>query len=386
MDQKAISNTIKASLIVLLLFETWKSFYPPRFHQGDFKLYFPCEQILARGGNPYDASSRMPCLYSPIVLKTLGAPLLRFSPTTAQYLWVFLKLLVVVGLIFLWKRYFFNLSLGVFELIFFALAYGNPFLIDIGAGNISGFEQFFLWSGFAFLLADRPFLFGLCVALAAQAKLTPLLFLSLLLIWKKPRWSAFLGSLAFFAALFGLNFIFYPHLMDSFFKTLRAGQGSWWYEVGGINPSSFAFFVQLSQLEWPGNLARAATFATILTSGFIGILGGLSLWTYIKKIRPYWASDPAMPLKVIFWFCALYALSMPRFKNYSYILMLVPTLYIVKSISLAWQVPILICCFLDRRAVLHGVPAAFFLAYFNLYAVLLVWAAYTVYFKRNGNL
>jgi hypothetical protein len=111
----------------------------------------------------------------------------------------------------LWQRRIVARQDVVPALFYFTFAFGSAALVDVTAGNIAIFEQLLLWLGFAALLSRRWWTFALLVVVAAQAKLTPVFFLGLLLVIdERPRWSPFLGGSLLFALAVGANAVLLP--------------------------------------------------------------------------------------------------------------------------------------------------------------------------------
>ena len=220
----------------------------PENHQWDFRVYYSAAKTFDQGYDPYDANQRetvfpapgMEFFYPPVTLYFFQ-PLTALQFGTAYLLWFGLKLLALMLLLLIWHRTFEPLNPRYPMVLFFLLAYSGTLYLDLVAGNIAIFEQLVLWLGFSFLLRRRYLLFGFCIALVAQFKLQPIVFLGLLFVVEaRPRWLELGISLAGFLALFSLNFLLQPVLMQSFIARISAGGGNL-DERGAINPSMLAF-------------------------------------------------------------------------------------------------------------------------------------------------
>lgn len=358
----------------------------PEVTQWDFKLYKSCALTVAAGGNPYSTRDiaktlgwqmGMPCLYPPLVLQAYR-PWAALSPGLrdhgAQLLWSLLKLAAIAGLILLWRR-FVPIRADAPHLLFFLLAYGDPFLVDLRAGNMAALEQLLLWTGLALFAAGKGAGFGLAVAAAAQPKLMPVAFLPLALLRRRPDWKGFSAGTAAFAAIFSLNLL-WPRLAELFYYELVRGEDTWWKEAGKINCSSFAFLRGAAGLLAGGEPGRGAW---LLIAPFAVAVGAETLRASraFSRGRP---DDRESRSELALFYCAAYALLMPRFKDYSYMLLLPPTL---RALSLPLptgrKAALLVCACLNsaeslaRKAGLG--PFAFLFAYFKLYAAAQVWWA-----------
>lgn len=364
----------------------------PYVTQWDFKLYLSCAKTMVLGYNPYDEAQivkacgyqwGMPCLYPPLMLQAYR-PFLWLSPGFEQYgsqfLWSFLKLLSAAGLVALWRRRFVAIRHELLPLAFFLLAYGSPFVVDVRAGNIAVFEQLLLWTGFAFMLSGRDLLFIACTLLAALAKQTPAAFLILLLLRPRPRWGLFLGACAAYLGTLGLNYALSPGLTTAYFEKLTATMSLWRGESGMINCSTDAVLRSILALVMPGRSPE------LLGSMFVAGVLAVSGWAYSRRLAQ---GGEERPLEVVLFSCVAYALVVPRLKDYSYLLLLAPTFYILEktdSSRLRWA--IFICAFINSLKSLGlrlGLgEAAVLLSYFKWYALFLVWVAYLRRFSARG--
>ncbi|MFA6029538.1 MAG: glycosyltransferase family 87 protein [Elusimicrobiota bacterium] len=362
----------------------------PYVTQWDFKLYLSCAKTLGLGFNPYDEGQivkacgyqwGMPCLYPPLMLQVYR-PFLWLSPGFeqygSQYLWSFLKLLAAAGLVALWRKRFVEIRHELFTLLFFLLAYGSPLVVDIRAGNVAVFEQLLLWGGFAFMLSGRDVPFVACILLSALAKQTPAAFLVLLVLRPRPRWGLFLGACVAYAGTLGLNYALFPALTAAYFEKLAATMSIWRGESGLINCSTDAFLRSVLALVSPGRSPEALTL--LFTAGVLAVSG----WAHFRRLTK---GGGERSLEIVFFTCVTYALVVPRLKDYSYLLLLLPTFYILErtdSSRLRWA--IFACAFVNSLKSLglrFGLgEAAVLLSYFKWYALVLVWVAYLRHFAR----
>ncbi len=383
---KKINFWLTAAFLSGLLAWTLWAALSPRAH-WDLKVYMGCSRTLAQGENPYKQDQLLdgitfPCLYTPLILDAYRpfAKLCDATRTQAgRHAWSLLKILAAVALILLWEKWFVPIRFELYPALFFALAYGGPFLLDFRCGNAAAFEQLLLWAGFAAMVSECDWLFGALIALCAQLKFTPLAFLGLLLVRPKPRWGVFAGSVAVFAALMGLNQVFHPGLLSEYFRQLAGGDQAWHYEGGPNNCSTFAFLEQSFEALWT-NRGQATQWAWILCAPLTAAV----LWISFKTLRRL----QTLKEKILF-FCLAYSLVVPRMKDYTYLLLLAPTFFILEepiAPSLRWSILAL--------AVLNSTQGlakplglghvAFLFAYLKLYAAALAWWAYVRYAEKRS--
>jgi hypothetical protein len=293
--------------------------------QHDFRTYYSAAQIYTLGGNPYDAGSlspvagrevRFPFLYPPVTLQ-IWKLFSQFDFQTSYYLFLFLKLVSMAGLIVLWSGYFCK---GRTErslmLIFIIFAFHGTVLRDFNAGNISVFEQLFMWAGLFALLRERYSLSAVLFIIGTLSKpLTLLLFLPLsLVVIRKRKWNFFAAAIGLFVFIHGLSYYFEPGLFHEYINHARLIT-----ERGFENPSTYTFLqdvfdylsahlqIHLSMLSFPFYIITAAS---VLIVGF-------------AAMRKLDLMD-ALILVLL-----MYALIVPRFKDYSYILLIVPAVSVI---------------------------------------------------------
>lgn len=306
----------------------------PENYQWDFRVFYSAAMTFEQGYDPFDANQRetvfpapgMEFFYPPVTLY-LFQPLTAFPYKTAYLLWFGLKLFALMLLLLIWHRTFEPLNPRYPMVLFFLLAYSGTLYLDLAAGNIAIFEQIVLWLGFSFLLRRRYLLFGLCIALVAQFKLQPIVFLGLLFVVEaRPRWLELGTSLASFLALFSLNFLLQPLLMQSFIARISAGGGNL-DERGAINPSMLAFI-----RDGIGILSKTIHQIPQYVDALIyilAVLGILTLCLYFLRIHR--KNNPETDLKSLIYIASLaFCVVAPRMKDYSFVLCLLPTLSILR--------------------------------------------------------
>ncbi|HUU45965.1 MAG TPA: glycosyltransferase family 87 protein [Acidobacteriota bacterium] len=302
-------------------------------YQWDFQMYYHAARADAAGLNPYDPGTvwrlsggryQMRFVYPPLTL-----PFFRLWTNlpyeTAFQLWLVFKLLLLGGLITIWKRYLFPREPTAPFLLILLLAFSATVYIDLIAGNISIIEQFLLWSAFLALLRKKPLLFCGGVLVASLFKLTPIIFVFCLpFLPVRNRWVYVGGSLAAFAAFLGLGYALDPVAYREFFAAAAA------IDEGGSlgNPSLYSLVHEIA--GGAGSLWKS--FPVSVTSVVVYVLAAAAVvaatWRRIRRMPDRDSAEAATA--IIFLACLTYALIMPRFKTYSFILLLPPAYYILR--------------------------------------------------------
>jgi len=329
----------KLAIVALLVYGAGIIFNISRHddYQWDFWIYYNSVRAHAAGLNPYEASSlsqivgspmRNCFAYPPLALYFFR-PFIYLDFATASYLYLFLKCLLLSGLLYLWKKEFLQDKADTLFYFFCLLAFNAAIYIDFAAGNVSLLEQFLLWSAFAFYLKRRWLLFSLCVVAAASFKLVPILFLGLL--WfadEKKRYWYFAGGCAGFGIMLLASYLVAPTWFVEFVQD-SVGRADW--EHGLLNPSTLSFIRDAHDL-------LAAKFGIVISLRILRALFlALAAIVLLISYRAHTALRPVFQKHnekvLIFLACLVYALILPRFKDYSYILLIPPAYFILKKLG-----------------------------------------------------
>jgi len=330
-------------LIVLILFGLYSLFLLLRIaagvdqrYQWDFKTHYCAAQVAERGLNFYD---------QPYLRHFCSPDVQQYYSYTPQSIWFFrffsvfdyptayllfflLKVLALAGLLVLWKKIFLEEEGDLGFFVFALLAFNNALYVDLLAGNVSLFEQLALWLAFFFFLRRRLFLFGLCLVVIANFKVVPLAFLVLLLFLDdKKKYLHFFGWLGAFAGLQVVSFVFSPFLYKEF---LRVFFGMLRETSGILNPSTFVWLQNLLRNLIPKVTGSLPPLALVYS--VFGLLAAVIIWlTGRAVLRLRRRESPDAAKITVFLSCVAYALLMPRFKDYSYVLLLVPAYFALKK-------------------------------------------------------
>ncbi|MEO6525879.1 MAG: glycosyltransferase family 87 protein [Gemmatimonadaceae bacterium] len=312
--------------IAVVVSAIWQIIGKLHVYQWDVIVYWWGGRAFAHGQSPYGAIPGQPeylhFVYPPL-LAAVFAPLSMLNVSATKLLWFALKAVAFWTTVRIWRRAIGPDRPAVPPIFFFTFAFGSAVLVDFTAGNIAVFEQLALWIGFAALLAGRPLMFTLAIVLAAQFKLTPVFFLGLLLvIGERPRWVHFVAGVALFLALAGANVVALPVQTREFFASVTSlGERGWG------NPSTLGVMEdlvdQLRGLRLPFPLATA--YALYLAA-VAGVLHQTVRWWRAARSRG--SENGAMIVLVTL---TVYALVMPRMKDYSYVALLPVAWYVLSG-------------------------------------------------------
>jgi hypothetical protein len=296
-------------------------------YQWDFATYYRAGQAARAGLNPYELDSLtevagtevgFPFAYSPIVLPVFSL-LSRLEFIWAYRLYLGLKVVSLGVLLVLWKVRFLDRDAGLPFYLVCIFGFGGAIYADLAAGNVSIFEQLALWLGFEALRRNRPILFSALVIAASLFKLTPILFLLLLVAPGLPRRTGVLvAALGAFVVVNGLTYLAAPGLYRDFLSVAPQLD-----DRGAINPSTLALLRDLGDV-----LARKGLPVpeAVEWGVYAAFAGGVTLVTGLA-LRRRGGEDSRFPILLA---CLAFALVMPRFKNYAYILLLPPAYFVLR--------------------------------------------------------
>lgn len=356
--------------------------------QWDFRSYYFAGKIALQGGNPYDGQALnqvsgsavvLPFVYPPVTLPFFEL-FSRFDFGVAYQLWYVLKLLLTVLLLYMWRKYLFaDVSADLFAW-FMLLAFGATLYIDLVTGNITMIEQVLIWGGLIALIRGKLWIFSLLIVVAALFKITPLLFIVLLpLLGVRHGWRYVALSLVAIGAVVGAGYLLRPEAWHAFFSAISVAD-----EPGQLgNPSTLALARDI--VESIGQ-KTGAQLPQILSYGvYAGVVVTVVTMTLACARALRRRGAEGWTLMTIYMSCLAYALVMPRFKTYSFILVLPPALYLltrganIKSLGLLFA--------LLALATVTPFPISpylqYFWRYYPLFLVFMVWILLLGMLKRD---
>jgi len=347
----------------------------------DFQTHREAGKIFASGSNPYDADNLPPNVrthflytYPPVTLFFYQLFALT-DYKTAFHIFLILKCILLVGLVYFWKREFLKKDADLFFYIFCLLAFNSAVFIDMIAGNINLVEQVMLWLAFSFYLKHRYIPFCIFVLLAAGFKMTPAFFIILVLLSDdKFKYKYFFGSAGLFLAYLLVQYMILPEHFTGFIRNALTVVG----EIGEVVPSTYKLVSDVSQSL--GKLAGIAVPQAIQFTVVGIIAAGVVFLTYKAYVQLKHSEMADKEMIVVFLVCLIYALIHPRLKDYMYLLLLVPSWYIIKNIRYTKIAPFLFVLFIlsCQRLMLPIASSVMSLiwAYYPLMVAYCVWGIY----------
>jgi len=328
-------------LMAVIIVMAVASIYLHPAKESDFLGFYDAVTAFDHGQNPYsvnaispdDQSAVKPFIYPPYTLY-LFRPFTWLGFATAARLFLTLKLLAIGGLLYLWQRIFaMNEYRGLFYFLV-PLAFSGALIADLRAGNISIFEQLVIWTGFYLYLRGKTVLFGIAIVLTALFKLTPILLLGLLAAkWKKKELACGAILSAVFIGLLAVSAVIWPDLFAHFTKNAHGLTG----EHGEANPSTLALVTDA--MHWFGAKARLTLPAIVPLAIYALLAAGALAVSVATACRLRRMESRQGDLWRICLLCFAFAVIAPRFKDYSYILLIAPAFYLLSSCK--WMNPLL---------------------------------------------
>jgi len=224
----------------------------------------------------------------------------------------------------------------------------------------------------------RLSLFCLSIVLAAIFKIVPILFLGLLFLLdnKKQALTYFGLSVLGYAGIVGVSYLSSPKLFLSF---LTVSQGAL-AESGVNNPSTLALI--LSILNDFGNFIGFPLSPKIAMDIYLAVVTIILIISRRALIALKCMEDIEKEKLALLFICVVYALIVPRFKDYSFILLLAPSFFIIfKAEFMKMQHLIFIIIIFSPYLTLPLVGAAVreLMLYYPLFIAYFVWYLYLRY-------
>jgi hypothetical protein len=304
--------------------------------QWDFAAYYGAASTSARGNNPYDTANvaraigkvnAYPFVYSPVALQVF-APLALLPRVGALRVWAVIKSASLILVLGVWSRYFIPRGTRLWFVALCAFGFRETITRDLLTGNVSLIEQLLLWSGFVLFRRGKFLAFAAMTVAASIFKLTPLWFLLLLLCpglgSDRQRVRVFAVATAALVVIAGTTFWLVPNQCREFARILvQFAPGGPLFERGANAPSMCALLSDCVRMFGPSREP-----ARLLVFGLYGIASSTVLvasWGALQRLARRATSMENRRLWAIILACFVFALVSPRFKDYSYILLLVPT-------------------------------------------------------------
>ena len=340
---------------------------PPDF-QWDLRTYYDSAKAFTAGLNPYDRHPLVIWEYTYLPLSLwIFVPFTWLDQSVALFVWLILKITLLIGLIVLWRLKFLAEEGDGLFYIFCLLAFNSTIFLDMRAGNVSVIEQAFIWLAFFFFLRRNYFWFCVLLMIGSIFKGLPLAFLMLLWLTDSPkRRLYFFGSLAVFGGMIGLTFLVSPNLLFGFLGNATG-------HVESAGPSNFYFIKASFRALY--EMTRLSVPDSVQTFFFYGVAGVVVLLTAWACARLKFVADGE---KVgVFLLCSAYGLLPPYFADYAYIPLIVPAFFIFKRTRLKAFLPLFLIASLSPLNLLPHPSALDYL--WQYYPVLTAYSAFALY-------
>jgi hypothetical protein len=346
----------------------------------DFRTHREAGQILASGSNPYDADILSPKAHTKFLYTYPPATLFFFrlfalpDYKTACHIFLIGKFILLIGLVYFWQKEFLKEDHGPLFYVFCLLAFNSTVFLDMIAGNINLVQQAMLWLGFCFYIRGRYKLFCLFILIAASFKMTPVFFLILMLLPDdKNKYKYFFGSGALFLGYLLIQYLIVPDLFTGFIKNAPIVVG----ERGAVVPSTNKLIAGI--FEMVSKISGMTMPPAFQSAIFIIIAAAVVFFSYRACLRLRQAPIENRAMMEVFVLCLVYALIHPRFKDYGYILLLVPTYYMIKNIRYSKITPFLFILFIMSNRMMLPIASSIYdivWAFFPLMVAYGVWGIY----------
>ena len=301
----------------------------------DAMIYRSAAEAHDQGSiNPYDAedllevhgdsSKVLGYKYPPITLYGFEV-LSALDLNQAKTLWAWLLVAAMVCLVMLWS----NLLAAWRDPWHFALlllGYNSVWFIALRSGNIQVILVLLIWGAFWLYLHRKHAAFALLILLAACFKITPVLFL-LLLLWRAEARRTMFIALGGFAVYMMINIWLVPGGTE-FMQSL----GGWAGEGGVTSPGMLSLMEEVMTYlighKMGGDLGQIEMMTWL---GYMLFAIGI-LWASWRKMK--FAQEPLFLFMLI---VLIYALVLPRVKDYDYLIVLPTALYVLKIMPEQWS-------------------------------------------------
>ena len=379
-------------LLALCLAGACWSILADRALQLDFQVFYASAVAWGRGLNPYvpgvpgrilPVPDYMPFIYPPDTLPLFRAfTLLPLGAARAVFL--VLQLVLAASLFRQWSRVFLEPGdrANPWFAAFCLFGLGSTFLMDLRAGNISLLEQALLWTGLAAYLRGQTGAFCGWLLAAAAFKWTLLGFSVLLLVdgpaaRRQPRW--FILVWAVMAVRMALDYVASPALFGGYVHALALFSGVPDTRTG--NPSTLEFLRDLVRY----NLGDGAIhdLPWLLPASYLAAVAGVGIfsWRAWRTLRARPDGDASRRGVLLVCLAVLaYGLAVPRLKDYSYILLLVPVWMAAKTALAgrrdAWLAVVVIACVAARSP--FGPLGAAYAFLWHYQALMVAYAAWAL--------
>ena len=298
-------------------------------YQWDFKKDYYAALAFRTGENPYDVKTLAKLSggqysYPPLTLYAF-VPFTYINFDTANLWYFHIKLVILFLLLMAWSRYLLHEKANLTFALFCLFAFNSTLYLDIRSGNINLLEQLFLWAAFYAFISARHIWFCILLVLASSFKIQPLLFIGLLFFpYERKNGKLIAGTIIFFIGYLLLSYIFYPGLFNQFVLNARGAMS----ERGVVCPSTFAAISDICMRILPqGFPPMPRKMVLIVLFSIVVTLIASYAWKISRIIAK--RQDLQSRILLVYYACCTYALIIPRFKDFMYVLLIPPAYYLI---------------------------------------------------------
>lgn len=308
----------------------------PATFQWDLVAYARGVSLSAAGLNPYDATlviappagsevtgaGHLPFVYPPHTL-LLFRILFAGGFRAAYVAFLVVKVTLLFGAARAWTLGWIRREDRALFPLFALAAFNGCASVDLAAGNVATYEAFFLALGFIFFVRGRRWAFAACVLAASVFKLAPLgLLVALAFERRRDGARALAVTTGVVFALACIAVAVAPTLHHAFFDAVTGLTGSA-HERAFQNPSSREFAGDVGVvLASQAGAARRIGSASYLA--WVCVVALVSAGALVRRARIAAVTDEELRRYVLTVACLAYAVTAPRFKDYSFLIVVAP--------------------------------------------------------------
>ncbi|MFH1404455.1 MAG: glycosyltransferase family 87 protein [Candidatus Altiarchaeota archaeon] len=297
--------------------------------QNDFRKDYYAAEAYFSGGNPYrldDAlaweQQLMPYVYPPPTLYFFRVFLL-WDYDTSRYVYVTLRFISLALILYLWSKVLGEGGMGDDFIIYSVMAFNLTISVNLSTGNVSLLEQLFIWTGIYFFLRNRIVLFTASILAASVFKITPVTLLLLLLFKGDGRSLMCLASgIIIFSAYIAAPYFTSPILFNDYVGN-ASNAINLSFERGLMNPCNYMLTGDIANIFGLDSMTRIILYAVIVSTVLSISLAAM--------IRLYRAKPVGWETELVLFACIAYSFTTLHFKDYSYILLMLPAYYVIKK-------------------------------------------------------
>ena len=331
----------------------------PYQHFWDFQRDYYSVKAILLGLNPYDykviktlvGEYRFSFVYSPLSF-FFFAPFALLSYETAQLVALGFYVFVLLGTFIAFSHFLLPNDKYTPLFFFFAvLAFNGAINKSIHTGNVASLETALVFMALLCWLKGRHMWFMILIFAASIFKFTPLFFLGLTFFEKPPRWRSATIFLIAFILLVAISLqVVFSVFSISFTEWLameRTGVSWCSNDLASSleNPSTFCLLTELiancNNVSVQNPVIATIFVLWVVTILFFTVRAGLYL---IREDR----DEARIDLVVLILLC--YALVLPRFQDYSWVLLIPAVFRVLMAREYATTAgPLMILCLIPHR-------------------------------------